>query len=166
MPVSDIAFRPLNTLQRVFPVTERTNFSSVRFDTNINNANQFNVRFGYNTELRVGYPGGVAESIPGPKRFFTHRHHETLKTHHSASNSVSNLSSAMVNELRFSFGRRKTRFLSQNGRPWPTTLPERLSSVVSFSQPVDRTEMRYQFLDNLTWVTGATHSNSAATTTT
>src|SRR6185437_14122782 len=54
VPVSDIAFRPLNSLQRVFPVTERTNFSSVRFDTNINNANQFNIRFGYNTSLVSG----------------------------------------------------------------------------------------------------------------
>src|SRR5215470_6030078 len=43
-----IAFRPLNNLQRVFPITDRTTFNSFRLDHLITSAHQFTFRVGYN----------------------------------------------------------------------------------------------------------------------
>jgi hypothetical protein len=154
VPVSDIAFRPLNTLQRVFPVTERTNFSSVRFDTNINNANQFNVRFGYNTSFVSGIQVESQNQSLGQNDFsrtgITH-----IKDTSFSSNLVSDLNSTMVNDLRFSFGRRKTSFLSQNGQAVADNIAGTAFLGRELFSPVDRTEVRYQFLDNLTWVHGS-----------
>ena len=49
-----IAFRPLNALQTVFPVTDRTNFFSVRGDHSFNDNNQLTLRFGYNPGTVTG----------------------------------------------------------------------------------------------------------------
>src|SRR5256714_5757211 len=43
-----IAFRPLNSLQKVFPITDRTTFNSFRLDHLITSDQQFSFRFGYN----------------------------------------------------------------------------------------------------------------------
>src|SRR5206468_3962410 len=43
-----IAFRPLLSLQTVFPVTERTTFTSFRLDHIITKKHLFTFRFGYN----------------------------------------------------------------------------------------------------------------------
>ena len=49
-----IAFRPLNSLQRVFPVTDDTTFNSFRLDHLITNRHQFSFRFGYNPSEITG----------------------------------------------------------------------------------------------------------------
>src|SRR6266550_7104654 len=43
-----IAFRPLNDLQRIFPIVERTTFNSIRLDHLITKDHQLTMRFGYN----------------------------------------------------------------------------------------------------------------------
>src|SRR6185369_14504999 len=43
-----IAFRPLNNLQTVFPITDRTTFNSFRLDHNITPSQQLTLRIGYN----------------------------------------------------------------------------------------------------------------------
>ena len=153
VPVSDIAFRPLNTLQRVFPVTERTNFSSVRFDTNINPTNQFNVRFGYNTSFVSGIQVESQNQSLG-QNDFSRTGITDIKDTSFSTNLVSSLSSTLVNDARFSFGRRKTSFRSQNG----SAVADNISGTAFIGRelfsPVDRTEVRYQFLDNITWVQG------------
>jgi len=49
-----IAFRPLNNLQRIFPVTDRTTFNSLRLDHLITKDHQFSIRGGYNPSLITG----------------------------------------------------------------------------------------------------------------
>src|ERR1051325_9985752 len=49
-----IAFRPLNSLQRIFPITERTTFNSFRLDHLITSDHQFSFRFGYNPSTISG----------------------------------------------------------------------------------------------------------------
>ena len=77
------AFRPLNNLQRVFPVTERATYFTVRSDLNLNADNQLALRFGYNPSAVTRYPGRIAEPISRTKRFFAHRYyrHQGLFVH-------------------------------------------------------------------------------------
>jgi hypothetical protein len=57
-----IAFRPLNNLQRVFPITDDTTFNSFRLDHLITQAHQFTFRFGGRRRRRAGrsWTGSVA----------------------------------------------------------------------------------------------------------
>ena len=153
VPVSDIAFRPLNSLQRVFPVTERSNFSSIRFDQNINSNNQFSMRLGYNTGLLTGIQVESQNQSLGQNDFSRTGITEVKDTSFS-SNLVSNLSSDLINDFRFSFGRRKTNFRSQNGDAVAYNISGTAFIGRELFSPVDRTEVRYQFLDNMTWVQG------------
>src|ERR1044072_8337628 len=49
-----IAFRALNNLQKIFPVTDRTTFNSFRLDHLITSKHQFSFRFGYNPSTITG----------------------------------------------------------------------------------------------------------------
>src|SRR5690348_8026469 len=49
-----IAFRALNSLQKVFPVTDRTTFNSFRLDHLITSNHQLSFRFGYNPSKITG----------------------------------------------------------------------------------------------------------------
>src|SRR6476659_7226598 len=49
-----IAFRPLNNLQKIFPITDRTTFNSFRLDHLITSTHQFSFRFGYNPSTISG----------------------------------------------------------------------------------------------------------------
>src|SRR5262249_11450083 len=49
-----IAFRALNNLQRVFPITDRTTYNSFRLDHLITPTNQLSLRFGYNPSTLTG----------------------------------------------------------------------------------------------------------------
>jgi hypothetical protein len=151
VPVSNIAFRPLTQLQKVFPVTERTNFSSVRFDFNLNPRNQFSVRVGYNTSHVTGIQVESQNQSLG-QNDFSRTGITNIKDTSFTSNLVSSLSGTMVNDLRFSFGRRKTSFLSQNGGAVAYNISGTAFIGRELFSPVDRTEERWQLLDSLTWV--------------
>jgi len=60
----------------------------------------------------------------------------------------------MANEFRFSFGRRNTSFISQNGEAVAFNISGTAFIGRELFSPVDRTENRYQLADNFTWVTG------------
>ena len=49
-----IAFRPLNNLQRIFPIIDRTTFNSIRLDHLITKDHQFSIRVGYNPSRITG----------------------------------------------------------------------------------------------------------------
>ena len=153
VPVSDIAFRPLSQLQRVFPVTERTNFSSVRFDSNLNHSNQFSMRFGYNSSRISGIQVESQNQSLG-QNDFSRTGITDIKDTSFTTNLVSNIGTNKVNDLRFSYGRRKTSFVSQNGQAVAYNISGTAFIGRELFSPVLRTEERYQLVDSLTWVKG------------
>lgn len=148
-----IAFRPLNNLLRVFPVTDRSNFFSVRGDHSFSQNHQFTLRFGYNPGTLTGIQVESQNQSLGQNDFSRTGITEIKDMSLSAGlNSV--LSTNTANEARFSYGRRETSFRSQN----PDAVAFNISGTAFIGRelfsPVDRTETRYQFADNLTWVAG------------
>src|SRR4029078_2486468 len=67
----------------------------------------------------------------------------------------STVTNSTANEFRFSYGRRDTSFRSQNGGAVAFNISGTAFIGRELFSPVDRTENRYQVLDNFNWVLGS-----------
>jgi hypothetical protein len=148
-----IAFRPLNDLQRIFPVTERSNYFSVRGDYNVNDNNQFTMRLGYNPSEITGIQVESQNQSLG-QNDFSRTGITTLKDFSFSAGLNSTLSDTTANEFRFSFGRRGTTFKSQNGEAVAYNISGTAFIGRELFSPVERKENRFQILDNFNWVVG------------
>jgi hypothetical protein len=148
-----IAFTPLLNLQRIFPVTERTSFSSIRVDHKINKNNLFTFRFGYNPSTITGIQVESQNQSLG-QNDFSRTGVQILHDSSAVTTLNSTLSNNMVNELRFNFGERRAIFKSQNGDAVATNITGTAFIGRELFSPVNRTETRYQYTDNLNWVVG------------
>jgi hypothetical protein len=153
VPVNQNAFRPLLNLARVFPISEDTTFASARLDHKITEGNQLTMRFGYNPSDITGIQVESQNQALG-QNDFSRTGIQTLRDSSFVTTLHSTLSNTMVNELRFNFGQRRATFTSQNGQGTAYNI-----SGVSFIgrelfSPVIRTENRYAYTDNLSWVAG------------
>lgn len=148
-----IAFRPLNSLQTVFPITERTNFFSIRADHSFNNDNQLTLRFGYNPGNITGIQVESQNQSLG-QNDFSRTGIQTLKDYSFTAGLNTVIGSSMANEFRFSYGQRDTSFRSQNGEAVAFNISGTAFIGRELFSPVDRTEKRYQFADNINYVWG------------
>ncbi len=148
-----IAFRPLNNLQRIFPVTERSNYWSLRGDYNVDDSNQFTMRIGYNPSEITGIQVESQNQSLG-QNDFSRTGITTLQDVSFSAGLTSTLSSTTANEFRFSFGRRGTTFKSQNGEAVAYNISGTAFIGRELFSPVDRKETRFQILDNFNWVVG------------
>ncbi|MDQ1591086.1 MAG: hypothetical protein QOG71_1713 [Pyrinomonadaceae bacterium] len=147
-----IGFRPLNSLARIFPISEATSFFSVRADHQVNQSNQLTLRFGFNPSDLTGIQDESQNQVLGQNDFSRTGRQEIRDTSFVAS-LTSTLSSRVVNEARFNFGRRKAKFDSQVPGAAIQISGAAFIGSNPFS-PVDRTEKRFQFTDNISWLPG------------
>ncbi len=148
-----IAFRPLNNLQRVFPVTDRTTYNSFRLDHLITAEHQFSFRFGYNPSEISGIQVESQNQSLG-QNDFSRTGIQTLKDYSAVTTLTSTLSSKVVNEARFNFGLRRATFKSQNGDAVAFNISGTAFIGRELFSPVGRTESRYEFTDNINVVVG------------
>ena len=148
-----IAFRPLNDLQRVFPVTDNTNFFSIRGDHFFNDNNQMNMRFGWNTSDITGIQVESQNQSLG-QNDFSRTGVQELTDYSFSTQLNSVLASNWANEFKFNFGRRETTFRSQNTDAVSFNISGAAFIGRELFSPVVRTENRYQFADSINWVTG------------
>ncbi|MEK7723502.1 MAG: TonB-dependent receptor, partial [Acidobacteriota bacterium] len=153
VPVSANAFRPLNDLQKIFPITDRSNYSSIRGDHNIDDNNQLTLRFGYNTSNLTGIQVESQNQSLG-QNDFSRTGITILKDASFSMGLNSTLGGSMANEFKFTFGKRKTSFKSQNGEAVAYNISGTAFIGRELFSPVDRQENRFQLADNLTWVAG------------
>src|ERR1700752_1837617 len=141
-----IAFRPLNNLRRVFPLTEHTTYNSFRLDHQITQEHQFNFRFGYNPSDISGIQVESQNQSLG-QNDFSRTGVQTLKDYSAVATFTSTLSNPTVNEARFNFGLRRATFKSQN----PDAVAFNISGTTFVGRelfsPVVRSETRYEFTD-------------------
>ncbi|HEY0322533.1 MAG TPA: carboxypeptidase regulatory-like domain-containing protein [Pyrinomonadaceae bacterium] len=148
-----IAFRPLNNLDRIFPVTDRTNFSSFRLDHNIDKNNLLTFRFGYNTSDLSGIQVESQNQSLG-QNDVSRTGIQTLRDTAAVMSLTTILSDNMVNEARGNVGIRRATFKSQNGDAAAFNITGVAFIGRELFSPVVRTETRYQFTDNLNIVKG------------
>jgi Carboxypeptidase regulatory-like domain/TonB dependent receptor len=148
-----IAFRPLNNLQRIFPITDRTTFTSIRLDHLITKDHQFTIRFGYNPSRITGIQVESQNQSLG-QNDFSRTGIQKLRDMSAVTSLTSTLSRRMVNELRFNFGERRATFTSQNGEAVAFNVTGTAFIGRELFSPVVRTETRYEWTDNLSLVAG------------
>src|SRR6185295_7476559 len=148
-----IAFRPLNNLQRVFPITDRTTFNSFRLDHLITSAHQFTFRVGYNPSELSGIQVESQNQSLG-QNDFSRTGIQTLKDWSAVTTLTSTLSNQIVNEGRFNFGLRRATFKSQNGDAVAFNISGTAFIGRELFSPVVRSETRYEFTDNINFVAG------------
>ncbi|MGH9944144.1 MAG: TonB-dependent receptor domain-containing protein, partial [Pyrinomonadaceae bacterium] len=153
VPVSPIAFRPLTQLQKLFPISDDTTFSSVRLDHQITNRNQLTMRFGYNPSDVTGIQVESQNQSLG-QNDFSRTGIQTLKDTSFSTTLNSVLTDRIVNEARFSFGKRKATFRSQNGAAVSFNISDTAFIGRELFSPVVRTENRYQYTDNVNFALG------------
>jgi hypothetical protein len=148
-----IAFRPLNSLQQIFPITDRTTFNSFRLDHLITSNHQLSFRFGYNPSKITGIQVESQNQSLG-QNDFSRTGIQTLRDFSAVTTLTSTLSSKVVNEARFNFGERRATFKSQNGDAVAFNISGTAFIGRELFSPVLRTETRYEFTDNVNFVTG------------
>jgi hypothetical protein len=148
-----IAFRPLQLLQRVFPVTDRTTFNSFRLDHLITQRHQLSVRFGYNPSKITGIQVESQNQSLG-QNDFSRTGIQRLKDYSAVTTLTSTLSTNAVNEARFNFGERRAVFTSENGDAVAHNIAGTAFIGRELFSPVVRTETRYEFTDNINLVAG------------
>jgi outer membrane receptor protein involved in Fe transport len=153
VPVSPNAFRPLFGLNRVFPISEDTTFSSARLDHRINDKNELTMRFGYNPSDITGIQVESQNQALG-QNDFSRTGIQTLRDANFVTTLHSTLSNTMVNEARFNFGQRRATFTSQNGQATAYNITGVAFIGRELFSPVIRTENRYAYTDSLSWVAG------------
>ena len=147
-----IAFRPLNGLARIFPISEATTFFSLRGDHQFNQNHNMTMRFGYNPSDLTGIQDESQNQTVG-QNDFSRTGIQTLRDISFSASLASTLSNRFVNEARFSFGRRHATFDSQIPGAAIQVIGSAYLGSNPFS-PVDRTEKRYQLADNLNYIRG------------
>jgi len=148
-----IAFRPLLGLDPVFPIRDKTHYFSVRGDHSFNSNNQFTTRFSYNPSRVSGIQVESQNQSLG-QNDFSRTGITDVKDYSFNAGLNSNLTSSILNELRFSYGKRNTSFLSQNGDAVAYNISGTAFIGRELFSPVVRTENRYQIVDNLNVVWG------------
>lgn len=148
-----IAFRPLNNLQKVFPVTDRTTYNSFRLDHLITSNHQFSFRFGYNPSTLTGIQVESQNQSLG-QNDFSRTGIQTLKDYSAVATLTSTISTKVVNEARFNFGERRATFKSQNADAVAFNISGTAFIGRELFSPVLRTETRYEFTDNVNVVMG------------
>jgi hypothetical protein len=148
-----IAFRPLRSLQRIFPITDRTTFNSFRLDHVITSKHQFSFRFGYNPSTITGIQVESQNQSLG-QNDFSRTGIQTLRDFSAVTTLTSTLSDRVVNEARFNFGERRATFKSQNGDAVAFNISGAAFIGRELFSPVIRTETRYEFTDNVNVVAG------------
>jgi hypothetical protein len=148
-----IAFRPLLGLQPVFPITDRTNYFSLRGDHYINQDHQLTMRFGYNPSNLSGIQVESQNQSLG-QNDFTRTGITKIKDYAFTFGLNSTLGASTANEFRFHFGKRQTSFRSQNNEAVAFNISGTAFIGRELFSPVDRTETRFQLADNVTKVYG------------
>ncbi|HEX5966722.1 MAG TPA: carboxypeptidase regulatory-like domain-containing protein [Pyrinomonadaceae bacterium] len=149
-----IAFRPLNSLQRVFPVTDRTTYNSFRLDHFITPTQHFTLRFGYNPSEISGIQVESQNQSLG-QNDFSRTGIQTLRDVPLVATLTSTISPRVVNEARFNFGLRRATFKSQNGDAVAFNISGTAFIGRELFSPVLRSETRYEFTDNINIVKGS-----------
>lgn len=147
-----IAFRPLNALARIFPISDKSNYFSIRGDHQFNASNQFTVRFGYNPGRVTGIQDESQNQTLG-QNDFSRTGIQDIKDTSFVTSMTTTLTNNIVNEARFNFGSRNAKFDSQT----PGTAIQISGAAFIGSNPfspVNRKERRFQFTDNVNWVVG------------
>ena len=148
-----VAFRPLNQLQKIFPISEATTYSSFRLDHLVAPGHQFNMRISYNPITLNGIQDESQNQVLGQNDYSRTGTQKVEDTSVNVGYTAA-VTPTLVNELNVGFGNRWSSFDSR-----VPSVAQQISGVAFIGSnpfsPVSRTEERWQIRDTVTWVKSA-----------
>lgn len=147
-----VAFRPLSQLSRLFPISENSSYSSLRFDSALSAKQQLSMRLGYNPSTISGIQDESQNQTLG-QNDYSRTGIQQLEDFSFGASLTSVMSTKVVNELYYNFGRRVAKFDSQVPSVALQIAGTGFIGSNPFS-PVNRVETRHQVRNNATWVSG------------
>ena len=147
-----VAFRPLAQLARIFPISERTSYSSFRVDAAATKNNQLSVRLGYNPSVINGIQDESQNQTLG-QNDYSRTGIQTLEDFSFGTSLTSILPHNLINDFYYNFGRRVAKFDSQVPSVAMQIAGTGFLGSNPFS-PVNRVETRHQLRNNMTYATG------------
>ncbi len=152
------SYVPLNSLVGNFPVSEHTDLYSLRLDHNLSANNRLTLRAGVSPSDQTG----IQVQAQGPQNFGQNSFSRTsVQNYHDwniAGQDTWTIGTNKINELRFQYARRGLLYdfsRAAGGSNVAVNIP----GFAFFGREpfsfVQRTEQRYQFTDNFTWVKGS-----------
>lgn len=147
-----IAFRPLAQLQKIFPISDATTYTSLRLDHAANADNQFSFRAGFNPSRISGIQDESQNQTLG-QNDYSRTGIQDLEDLSLGASWTSILPRNMINELYFNYGSRRAKFDSQIPSVALQIAGTGFIGSNPFS-PVNRVETRTQVRNNLSWVKG------------
>jgi len=147
-----VAFRPLAQLQRIFPIAEKTTFSSLRIDHAFSQNNQMNLRLGYNPSTINGIQDESQNQTLG-QNDYSRTGIQDIEDVSFGASLTTVVSANKINDFYYNFGRRVAKFDSQIPSVAHQIAGTGFIGSNPFS-PVDRTEKRHQIRDNFTLSSG------------
>ncbi|HWR14204.1 MAG TPA: TonB-dependent receptor [Terriglobales bacterium] len=152
------SFVGMQSLIGNFPVREETSLYSLRLDHRFSAANNFNVRVGVSPSTATG----IQVNAQGPQNFGQNAWSRTSEQQYRDFNVTAQdtmvLGNNKVNEFRFQYARRGLRYNYSSG-PGGSNVAVNMAGYGFWGREpfsyVNRTEERYQFLDNFTWTKGS-----------
>lgn len=147
-----VAFRPLAQLRRIFPISEDSTYTSVRYDHMVVPGHQLALRFGYNPSLINGIQDESQNQTLG-QNDYSRTGIQDLRDTSVGLSLASVLPNNLINEAFVNYGRRLAKFDSQVPSVAHQIAGTGFIGSNPFS-PVDRSENRFQLRDNLTWAVG------------
>lgn len=148
-----VAFRPLNQLSRLFPISEDTTFTSLRIDHTFTANNQLSLRLGFNPSTINGIQDESQNQTLG-QNDYSRTGIQDIEDFSFGSSLTTILGGSRVNEFYYNFGRRMAKFDSQIPSVAHQIAGTGFIGSNPFS-PVDRIEKRHQIRDNFTIATGS-----------
>lgn len=148
-----VSFRPLAQLNRVFPISDKTTYSSFRLDNVLSQNNQMSLRLGYNPSTISGIQDESQNQTLG-QNDYSRTGIQQLKDFSFGSSLTSVLPRNLINEIYYNFGRRVAKFDSQIPSIALQIAGTGFLGSNPFS-PLNRVERRHQIRDNMTWATGS-----------
>jgi carboxypeptidase family protein/TonB-dependent receptor-like protein len=147
---------PLNSLVGNFPVSEATDLYSGRLDHKINNNQQLMFRFGISPSRVTGIEVNGQNQVFG-QNSFSRTSKQVYKDWNLNVGHTWTIGSTRINEFRFQYAHRRLSFDPSAG-PGGQNVAVNIPGFAFFGREpfsfVHRTEDRYQWADNFTWVHG------------
>ena len=147
-----VAFRPLSQLSKLFPISENTTYSSLRFDSSLGSNHQLSLRLGYNPSTINGIQDESQNQTLG-QNDYSRTGIQKLEDFSFGTSLTTVVSRKIINEFYYNFGRRIAKFDSQVPSVAHQIAGTGFIGSNPFS-PVNRIEKRHQFRDNVSWVSG------------
>jgi hypothetical protein len=151
------SYQTLASQEGNFPVFEGTSLYSLRIDHNINSNNRLMLRANVSPSTITGIEVS-GQDQPFGQNAYSRTSEQTYRDVAGVAQDTLTIGNNKVNELRFQYARRGLSYFYNTAIPGGADPAVNIPGVAYFGREpysyIQRTEQRYQFIDNFSWTIG------------